>query len=84
VLFIDVINVKIRDGHVANRPIYTVLGVTADGGRDSEGCGSPTTLGGGDPDPQHLLVAVQVHADDQVGSLVVHRVGVADLDHQRA
>jgi putative transposase len=34
VLFIDVINVKIRDGQVANRPIYTVLGVTADGERD--------------------------------------------------
>jgi transposase-like protein len=34
VLFIDVINVKIRDGNVANRPIYTVLGVTADGERD--------------------------------------------------
>jgi putative transposase len=34
VLFIDVINVKIRDGNVANRPIYVVLGVTADGERD--------------------------------------------------
>jgi len=34
VLFIDVINVKIRDGQVANRPIYVVLGVTADGERD--------------------------------------------------
>jgi len=34
VLFIDCINVKIRDGQVANRPIYTVLGVTADGERD--------------------------------------------------
>jgi hypothetical protein len=27
-------NVKIRDGQVANRPIYVVLGVTADGERD--------------------------------------------------
>ena len=34
VLFIDVINVKIRDGQVANRPIYVILGVTADGERD--------------------------------------------------
>jgi putative transposase len=34
VLFIDCINVKIRDGQVANRPVYTVLGVTADGERD--------------------------------------------------
>ena len=34
VLFIDVINVKIRDGQVANRPVYVALGVTADGERD--------------------------------------------------
>jgi putative transposase len=34
VMFIDVINVKIRDGNVANRPIYVALAVTADGERD--------------------------------------------------
>ncbi len=34
VLFIDAIHVKIRDGQVANRPIYVVLGVTVDGERD--------------------------------------------------
>jgi putative transposase len=34
VLFIDCVNVKIRDGQVANRPIYTALAVTADGERD--------------------------------------------------
>ena len=34
VVFIDVIHVKIRDGKVANRPIYTVVGVTVDGERD--------------------------------------------------
>jgi putative transposase len=34
VIFIDVINVKIRDGNVANRPIYTALAVTCDGERD--------------------------------------------------
>jgi putative transposase len=37
VLFIDCINVKIRDGQVANRPIYVVLGVTGDGERDIVG-----------------------------------------------
>jgi transposase-like protein len=37
VLFIDVINVKIRDGNVASRPIYVILGVTADGERDIVG-----------------------------------------------
>ena len=34
VIFIDAINVKIREGQVANRPIYLALGVTVDGGRD--------------------------------------------------
>jgi transposase-like protein len=34
VLFIDAIQVKIRDGQVANRPVYVVLGVTVDGERD--------------------------------------------------
>ena len=31
VLFIDAINVKIREGQVANRPIYRVMGVTVHG-----------------------------------------------------
>src|SRR6266550_3105170 len=34
VIFIDAIHVKIRDGQVANRPIYVALAVTVDGGRD--------------------------------------------------
>jgi transposase-like protein len=34
VMFIDAINVKIREGNVANRPIYVALGVTVDGTRD--------------------------------------------------
>ena len=34
VVFIDAINVKIREGNVANRPIYIALGVTVDGTRD--------------------------------------------------
>nr|WP_307848867.1 IS256 family transposase [Microbispora oryzae] len=34
VVFIDAIHVKIRDGQVANRPIYVALAVTADGERD--------------------------------------------------
>lgn len=33
-MFIDAIVVKIRDGQVANRPVYTVVGVTVDGERD--------------------------------------------------
>ena len=34
VMFIDAINVKIRDGQVANRPIYVAMAVTVDGHRD--------------------------------------------------
>src|SRR3954454_23067025 len=34
VVFLDAINVKIRDGKVANRPIYVALAVTVDGCRD--------------------------------------------------
>jgi putative transposase len=34
VIFIDAIYVKIREGQVANRPVYLALGVTADGQRD--------------------------------------------------
>jgi putative transposase len=34
VVFIDAIHVKIRDGQVANRPIYVAIGVTCTGERD--------------------------------------------------
>jgi putative transposase len=34
VVFIDAIHVKIREGQVANRPVYLALGVTVDGTRD--------------------------------------------------
>jgi putative transposase len=34
VVFIDAVHVKIRDGQVANRPIYTAVAVTVDGERD--------------------------------------------------
>ena len=34
VVFIDAINVKIREGQVANRPIYVAVGVSVDGERD--------------------------------------------------
>ncbi|MBB5114150.1 transposase-like protein [Micromonospora echinospora] len=37
VVFIDFINVKIRDGQVANRLIYVVMAVTVDGHRDIVG-----------------------------------------------
>jgi transposase-like protein len=34
VIFVDAIVVKVRDGQVANRPFYAVVGVTLDGKRD--------------------------------------------------
>ncbi|MGW4816323.1 IS256 family transposase [Kitasatospora cineracea] len=34
VIFIDCIHVKVRDGQVANRPIYVALALTVDGTRD--------------------------------------------------
>ncbi|WP_306919611.1 MULTISPECIES: IS256 family transposase [unclassified Arthrobacter] len=34
VIFIDAVNVKIRDGQVTNRPIYVALAVTCEGTRD--------------------------------------------------
>ena len=37
VVFIDAINVKIREGQVANPPVYLALGVTVDGERDMLG-----------------------------------------------
>jgi putative transposase len=33
-VFIDAIVVKVRDGQVANRPIYAAIGVTVDGCKD--------------------------------------------------
>jgi putative transposase len=34
VMFVDALHVKIREGQVANRPIYVAIGVTVDGERD--------------------------------------------------
>jgi transposase-like protein len=34
VVFVDVINVKIREGNVANRPVYVALAVTCEGARE--------------------------------------------------
>jgi putative transposase len=49
VVSIDAINVKIRDGNVANRPIYIALGVTVDGTRDVLGLWAGETVTGRDP-----------------------------------
>ena len=41
-IFIDAIVVKVRDGQVANRPLYAAIGVTMDGRRDVLGLWSGT------------------------------------------
>src|SRR3954447_635728 len=49
VIFIDAIHVKIRDGKVANRPIYVALAVTCEGRRDILGLWAgeaPSVTGG--------------------------------------
>ena len=38
-VFIDAIVVKVRDGQVANRPVYAAIGVTLAGERTSWACG---------------------------------------------
>jgi hypothetical protein len=45
--------------------------------------GRGMAVGPGQPDAQHVLVAVGVDAGRQVGGLVRHDVVVADLDHDR-
>lgn len=47
VILIDAIVVKIRDGQVANRPIYVAMGVNMDGERDVLGCWVGATGGEG-------------------------------------
>ena len=46
VVFIDAINVKIREGQVANRPIYLALGVTWTASATSWACGPGSTATG--------------------------------------
>jgi hypothetical protein len=41
-VFIDAINVKIRDGQVRNRPVYAAIGVDLDGERDILGLWAST------------------------------------------
>jgi putative transposase len=41
-VFVDVITVKVRDGQVANRPVYAAIGVTVDGHKDVLGLGMGT------------------------------------------
>jgi transposase-like protein len=60
VIFIDAINVKIRDGKVANRPIYVALAVTCDGHRDILGLWAGDASAGGEGAKYWLHVLTEI------------------------
>jgi putative transposase len=60
VIFIDAINVKIRDGKVANRPIYVALAVTCDGQRDILGLWAGDAGAGGEGAKYWLHVLTEI------------------------
>jgi transposase-like protein len=47
IMLIDAIVLKIRDGQVANRPVYVAMGVSVDGERDVLGLWAGPTGGEG-------------------------------------
>src|SRR5690606_6123022 len=62
------------DEHVADAPVAQL------------GAHAGPELGpfaGLDPDPEHVLDALEIHADGDVGRPVADLVAVADLHHQR-
>jgi putative transposase len=63
VLLIDAIVVKIRDGHVANRPIYVATGINLEGERDVLGLWVGTASGEGAKFWMGLLIAVVVRRE---------------------
>jgi putative transposase len=60
VIFIDAIHVKIRDGKVANRPIYVALAVTCDGHRDILGLWAGDANAGGEGAKYWLHVLTEI------------------------
>ncbi|OLM20080.1 Mobile element protein [Pseudonocardia sp. Ae707_Ps1] len=61
VIFIDAIHVKIRDGKVANRPVYVALAVTCEGRREILGLwvGDPSSGGEGAKYWLHVLAEIR-------------------------
>jgi putative transposase len=76
VMFIDAINVKIRDGKVANRPIYVAIGVSVNGERDilglwaGEGRVDGRTPGEGAKFWQQVLTEIKTRGVEDVLILV--------------
>lgn len=69
VVFIDCIHVKVRDGQVANRPIYVALAVTVDGNRDILGLWAGDG-GEGAKYWQHVLTEIKNRGVEDVLMLV--------------
>jgi transposase-like protein len=76
VLFVDAVNIKVRDGQVANRPVYVVLGVTADGYRDILGL---WTSGGGEGAKYWLSVLTEIKNRGVRDCLILVCDGLAGL-----
>jgi putative transposase len=72
VVFIDAIHVKIRDGKVANRPIYVALAVTCEGRREILGlwAGDPAAGGEGAKYWLHVLTEIRNRGVNDVLMLV--------------
>ncbi|MET8177158.1 IS256 family transposase [Streptomyces clavifer] len=69
VVFIDAIHVKIRDGAVANRPIYVALAITVEGRRDILGLGADDG-GEGAKHWMHILTEIKNRGVNDVLMLV--------------
>lgn len=76
VIFIDAIVVKIRDGQVANRPVYAAIGVTVDGQRDILGLWIGT---GGEGAKYWLQVLTEIKNRGVDDACIVVRDGLKGL-----
>jgi putative transposase len=79
VLFIDAIHVKIRDGQVANRPIYVALAVTCEGRRDILGLWAGDSGSGGEGAKYWLHVLTELKNRGVADVLMVVCDGLAGL-----
>ncbi|SHJ95824.1 Transposase, Mutator family [Tessaracoccus bendigoensis DSM 12906] len=77
VVFIDAIHVKVRDGQVANRPIYIALAVTTEGNRDIRGLWVGDGGEGAKSWQQVLTVSTQVRTPAAGTYPYPHRFGTA-------
>jgi transposase-like protein len=59
VLLIDAIVLKVRDGQVANRPVYVAMGITVDGFRDVLGMWLGPTGGEGAKQWMNMLTELK-------------------------